>query len=103
MLSERSLSSSRMTDGVTPGVYRVSISAARVTDEDADEVEWLAPSQYADFRTSGIEMRIDRPQDDLVLDLVSEPTDATDTTEDETRRIVPTTPQNMVEREILPE
>lgn len=72
MLSDSSLSSSRLTDGALPGVYRVSVSAAKVIDEDADQVEWLAPSQYADFRTSGIELEIDSPHDDLVLELTSD-------------------------------
>lgn len=68
-LAENSLSSSRLTEGVSPGIYRVSISASKVIDEDAEQVEWLAPSKYADFRTSGLELKIDGPERDLRLDL----------------------------------
>lgn len=68
-LAENSLSSSRLTDGVSPGIYRVSISASKVIDEDAGQVEWLAPSKYADFRTSGLELKIAGPEQDLRLDL----------------------------------
>ena len=77
-LSEASLNSSRMTDGVLPGKYRVSVSASKVINEDSGEVEWLAPSQYADFRTSGIEVEVTEARNDLVVALtwqVSEPRD----------------------------
>jgi hypothetical protein len=68
-LAENSLSSSRSNDGVSAGIYQVSISASKVIDEDAGQVEWLAPSKYADFRTSGLEVRIEGPERDLRLDL----------------------------------
>lgn len=68
-LSQASLSSDPTQRGVMAGKYRVAVSAAKVIDEDADDVEWLAPSKYADFRTSEIAMEIDRPHDDLVVDL----------------------------------
>jgi hypothetical protein len=47
----------------------VAVAAAHVIDEDADEVEWLVPRKYADFRTSDIAVQIDGPQDELVVDL----------------------------------
>ncbi len=68
-LSEVSLNSSRMTDGVLPGKYRVCVTASRVIDENSGEVEWLVPSQYADFRSSGIEHEIFESRDDLVVNL----------------------------------
>jgi hypothetical protein len=83
VLSESSLSSSRLSDGVTPGVYRVSVSASKIINEDADKVQWLAPSQYADFRTSGIELEIDSPQDDLVVDLTWKGHDSDEVEQDE--------------------
>jgi hypothetical protein len=77
VMSERSLSSSRMTDGVAPGNYRVSVSASKILDEDLDEVEWLAPSRYADFRTSGLQMEIDQSEANLVVDLTWDDIDST--------------------------
>jgi hypothetical protein len=68
-LSQASLTSDPTQRGIMAGKYRVAVSAANVIDEDADDVEWLAPSKYADFRTSEIAMEIDRPHDDLVVDL----------------------------------
>jgi hypothetical protein len=68
-LTEASPSSGRRKTGVGPGKYRVAIAAAHVVDEDAGEVEWLAPSKYADFRTSELSVEIDGPQSELVIDL----------------------------------
>ncbi|MDZ4657553.1 MAG: hypothetical protein SH868_08225 [Bythopirellula sp.] len=71
-LAETSLSSDPDQKGVAPGKYRVAVSASKVIDEDAGEVEWLAPSKYADFRTSEIEEQIEGPRSDLVIDLTWE-------------------------------
>jgi hypothetical protein len=68
-LAETSLSSDPRQTGVAPGKYRVAVSASRVVDENADEVEWLAPRKYADFRTSDLAVEIDGPRDELVVDL----------------------------------
>jgi hypothetical protein len=68
-LTEASLSSGPKKTGVAPGKYRVAVAASEVIDEDADEVQWLAPSKYADFRTSELSVEIDGPQDELIVDL----------------------------------
>ena len=102
MLSESSLSSSRLTDGVVPGIYRVSVSAAKVIDEDADQVEWLAPSQYADFRTSGIELEIDRPCKDLIVDLTWKGSESVDDGADESRTAEAMPGSTTVEQEASP-
>jgi hypothetical protein len=68
-LREASLSPGPPPKGIAPGKYRVAVAAAQVINEDAGEVEWLAPSKYADFRTSEISVEIDGPEDELVFDL----------------------------------
>lgn len=68
-LSQASLNSDPTQRGINAGIYRVAVSAAKIIDEDSDNVEWLAPSKYADFRTSEISIEIERPHDDLVVDL----------------------------------
>ncbi len=54
-------------DGVVPGTHRVSISASNILSES--KVQWFAPKKYADFRTSGIEVKIAEPTDDLKIEL----------------------------------
>jgi hypothetical protein len=82
-LTETSLSPNPNQQGVAPGKYRVAVSATKIIDEDADEVEWLAPSKYADFRTSEIEMEINGPQKDLIVDLTWEGNELPEADEDE--------------------
>jgi hypothetical protein len=65
--------------GIMPGVYRVAVSASEIIDELTEEVRWLAPSKYADFRTSGLEVTVDGPQKELIINLTWE---GSETTED---------------------
>jgi hypothetical protein len=64
-------------EGVLPGVYRVAVTSNEIVD--AETARWLAPAKYADFRTSGLEVNVDRPLNDLAIDLTWE--GATDGTE----------------------
>ncbi len=92
-LAESSLSPAPNQQGVAPGKYRVAVSATKIIDEDADEVEWLAPSKYADFRTSEIEMEINGPQKDLIVDLTWEGNELSEADEDESNSEVSTSDQ----------
>jgi hypothetical protein len=70
--------------GVRPGNYRVQVSASKVVDDET--IRWNAPEKYADFRTSGLNVTIDKPIDDLVLELTwggAEPAQETDSLPDE--------------------
>lgn len=71
-LTEHSLSAESESLGVMPGVYRVAVTATRVVDEDSGEVEWLVPSRYADFRTSGLQVAIGEAKTDLKIELTSD-------------------------------
>ena len=53
--------------GIPRGTYRVQVSASKVVDEET--VEWKAPAAYADFRTSGLNVTIDKPTRDLLIEL----------------------------------
>jgi hypothetical protein len=53
--------------GVLRGKYQVQVSASRIVDDQT--IEWIAPQRYADFRTSGIEVTIDKPANDLIVRL----------------------------------
>jgi hypothetical protein len=57
-------------DGAVPGLHRVQVSAMEVVDQN--KVRWLAPIRYANFRTSGIEIEITEPVDDLTIELSSD-------------------------------
>jgi hypothetical protein len=66
------LASSSISDkiderGVYPGTYRIAVSASELLDEDS--IRWHAPKEYADFRTSGLVKTIDKPIDDLSIEL----------------------------------
>lgn len=56
--------------GVLPGIYRVQVSASEIVDDET--IRWMAPQRYADFRTSGLEVVVDKPVIDLVFELTSE-------------------------------
>ena len=62
--------------GVPPGSYRVQVSASKIVDDET--IHWNAPEKYADFRTSGLSVTIDKPTDDLVIELSWEDAGATD-------------------------
>jgi hypothetical protein len=53
--------------GLQPGNYRVQISASKVIDDAT--IRWKAPARYADFRTSGLQVTIQNPTDDLLIEL----------------------------------
>ncbi len=59
-------------EGVPPGQYRVSVSASEILDERAEEVRWLAPSRYADFRTADLNVNVDGPEENLIINLTWE-------------------------------
>jgi hypothetical protein len=61
-------------DGVVPGLHRVGVSASEVKQ---DQTTWHAPIKYANFRTSGITVQIDRATDSLVIELGSDGRQAT--------------------------
>ncbi|WP_146451798.1 hypothetical protein [Bythopirellula polymerisocia] len=71
-LSENSVSASQQQLGVFPGTYQVAVSATKILSEGSNEVEWLAPSKYADSTTSGIELNIAGPKENLQIDLTWE-------------------------------
>lgn len=54
-------------DGVVPGTHRVEVAATESIDERSKR--WHAPKKYADQNTSGIEVTIDQPTDDLAIEL----------------------------------
>jgi hypothetical protein len=56
-------------DGAIPGAHRVQVSSNRIISNT--KIEWFAPSKYADFRTSGIEIEVLEPVEDLTIDLNS--------------------------------
>jgi len=57
-------------DGAIPGIHRVQVSANRIISDN--KIEWFAPRKYADFRTSGVELEITKPVDDLKIELKSD-------------------------------
>jgi hypothetical protein len=61
-------------DGVVPGLHRVGVSASEIKRE---QTTWHAPIKYANFRTSGITVQIDKPTDSLVIELASDGRPAT--------------------------
>ena len=54
-------------DGVIPGAHRVEVTATEGIDERT--VRWHAPKKYASASASGIEVTIDQPTDDLLIEL----------------------------------
>ncbi|WP_145061112.1 hypothetical protein [Adhaeretor mobilis] len=54
---------------ILPGRYQVAVSASEMIGEEAKEMRWLAPSHYADYRTSGIEVEIVSAKSDLQIEL----------------------------------
>lgn len=66
--------------GLTPGTYRVQVSSSEIVDDET--IRWKAPQHYADFRTSGLEVVVDRPTDDLKIELRSEAKEEADAPSD---------------------
>jgi hypothetical protein len=58
------------SDGAILGTHRVQVSSNRIISNT--KIEWFAPSKYADFRTSGIEVVVVEPVEDLPIELTSD-------------------------------
>jgi hypothetical protein len=54
-------------DGALLGTHRVQVSSSNIISDS--KIEWFAPQQYADFRTSGIEVEVTEGVDDLKIEL----------------------------------
>jgi hypothetical protein len=54
-------------DGALLGKHRVQIASNRIISDS--KIEWFAPPSYADFRSSGLEVNITKPENDLKLEL----------------------------------
>jgi hypothetical protein len=54
-------------DGAVLGAHRVSVTAAQHLSETA--IRWEAPKDYADFKTSGLNVTVDSPTDQVVINL----------------------------------
>jgi hypothetical protein len=54
-------------DGAILGTHRVQVSSNRIISDS--KIEWFAPKEYADFRTSGIEVEVDKPMEDIKIEL----------------------------------
>jgi hypothetical protein len=57
-------------DGALLGKHRVQVSANRIISDS--KIEWYAPRNYADFRTSGIEIDVTEAVEDLNIELKSD-------------------------------
>ena len=57
-------------DGAVPGTHRVQVAASEVVNQN--QIIWHAPMKYANFRTSGIEIEITEPVDDITIELSSD-------------------------------
>ncbi len=61
------LSCYELNDGVVPGTHFVTIQA---TDHISErETRWLTPKKYGDPNTSGLQVTIQEPTDDLKIEL----------------------------------
>jgi hypothetical protein len=54
-------------DGVTLGTHKVVVDASQLIGEDSRK--WHAPKHYASTNSSGIEVEIDGPRDDVAIEL----------------------------------
>ena len=54
-------------DGALLGKHRVQIASNRIISDS--KIEWFAPPDYADFRTSGIDVEVTEPIEDLKIEL----------------------------------
>lgn len=68
-LASNSVTEAGAREGVLPGKYRVAVSASKIVDEEKEEIQWLAPSHYADTQTSDLEVELQEPRDDLLIEL----------------------------------
>ncbi len=56
--------------GVAPGHYRVQVASSKIVDDKT--IQWNAPAKYADFRTSDLAVVIEKPTNDLRIQLSSD-------------------------------
>jgi hypothetical protein len=56
--------------GVAPGRYRVQVASSKIIDDKT--IQWNAPAKYADFRTSDLAVVIEKPTNDLRIQLSSD-------------------------------
>ena len=68
-LMEVSVAEKPKPPGVVAGKYRIGVSSAEIVNEDEDEVLRHIPRKYADFRTSELEVEINEPKEDMVIEL----------------------------------
>jgi hypothetical protein len=54
-------------DGALLGQHRVQVASNRIISDS--QIEWFAPPEYADFRTSGITVEVTEPIDDVKIEL----------------------------------
>jgi hypothetical protein len=66
--------------GAAPGRYRLQVASSKIIDEKT--IQWNVPAKYADFRTSGLEIVIDKPTKDLRIQLSSEESSAATSSRD---------------------
>jgi len=57
----------RSEPGIPRGVYRVQVSSSKILSDES--MEWNVAKKYADFRTSGLVVTIDGPNENLAIDL----------------------------------
>ncbi len=53
--------------GVFPGHYKIEVSASEAINEET--IRWHAPKKYSNFRSSGLEIDIHKPSDNLIVEL----------------------------------
>jgi hypothetical protein len=62
-----SLSCYEPGDGAVIGKHQVKVTACQAINDRSSR--WLAPKKYADISSSGIEVEITEPRDDVTIDL----------------------------------
>lgn len=62
-----SLSCYEINDGVVPGTHRVTVQATEHINDR--ETRWLTPKKYGNPTTSGLQITVEEPTDDLKIDL----------------------------------
>lgn len=71
-LVDASVDSDSTKSGVVAGRYQIGVSSAEIVNEDQDEMLRHIPEKYADYRTSELEVEIDSPQPDMLIELTWE-------------------------------
>lgn len=71
-LASNSVSEEGGKEGVPPGKYKVAVTSSKIISDTNEQIEWFAPSHYADTLTSGLEIDLMESTDDLVIELTWE-------------------------------